>query len=89
MRTLGTLRAINLHGRNVMHGMYRPHGPHGKSVEGPQAVVHCDEPQRKQLMRWRQLILNSSGVSAYRSLSRNQLESPPSLFIVADSEAPR
>jgi hypothetical protein len=33
------LRSVNLRGRNIMHGLYRPHGPDGASREGPSPPV--------------------------------------------------
>jgi hypothetical protein len=42
------LRAVNLRGRNIMHGLYRPHGPGGASQEGPSGVVRCDQLMRSQ-----------------------------------------
>ena len=45
------LRAVNLQGRNVMHGLYRPHGPSGAAQEGPNGLVRCDVLMTKQLRR--------------------------------------
>eukprot|EP00966_Prymnesium_polylepis_P162041 3744999-Prymnesium_polylepis.1 len=32
------LRAVNVHGRNVMHGLYRPHAQLGDALDGPTAM---------------------------------------------------
>ena len=45
------LRAVNLQPRNVMFGLYRPHGPSGASRFGPSGWVTCDVLMRKQLQR--------------------------------------
>ena len=36
------LRAVNLQSRNIMFGLYRPHGPTGASKFGPTGWVTCD-----------------------------------------------
>ena len=87
MGLLEHFRAVNLQGRNVMHGLYQPHGSEGASREGPSGWVHCDELMRKQLQRWLTLTLRSAGVSVKRALQREQLEPLPSLTVVMDSDA--
>ncbi len=42
------LRAVNLRGRNIMHGLYRPHGPDGAPRDGPSGIVRCDEDQSRR-----------------------------------------
>ena len=44
-------RAVNLSGRNVMHGLYQPHGPDGASRDGPDGIVRCTPLMTKQLQR--------------------------------------
>ena len=68
------LRAIALRGRNVMHGLYRPHGPNGESREGPNAFVRCDDLMTKQLERWRRLLTHACGVNVKHSLHRSEIE---------------
>ncbi|KAL3928372.1 MAG: hypothetical protein SGPRY_002412, partial [Prymnesium sp.] len=81
------LRAINLAPRNVMFGMYRPHGPQGESRQGPAALVECDELMTKQLLRWRSLLLHSAGISVKRALLRGELDGEPQFFIDVSSDA--
>ena len=81
------LRAVNLRGRNVMHGLYRPHGPGGASQDGPTGVVTCDTLMRGQLMRWRHLLTDSCGVSVKRALKRENLETLPSVSFELFSDA--
>jgi len=81
------LRAVNLQGRNVMHGLYRPHGPSGASRDGPNGWVQCDVLMTKQLQRWRQLLFRSCGVSVKRALLREEVESKPRIFIDLTSDA--
>ena len=81
------LRAINLTGRNTMHGLYAPHGPDGAAADGPSAVVRCDPLMRKQLQRWLSLLTRSGGVSVKRALLRDEMEPSPSLYILACSDA--
>ena len=73
------LRAINLRGRNVMHGLYHPHGPGGASADGPNGIVQCDGLMTAQLTRWLHLLASSCGTSVKRALSRANLESPPEI----------
>lgn len=68
------LRAVNLRGRNVMHGLYAPHRPTGASRFGPNGRVQCDELMIKQLHRWRDLLQHSAGVSVRRAFSRKSVE---------------
>ena len=81
------LRAVNLRGRNVMHGLYRPHGPGGESSDGPTAVVRCDPLMTKQIQRWRLLLTQSAGVSVKMALARRDLETPPSLWLAVCGDA--
>lgn len=83
------LRAVNLRGRNVMHGLYVPHGPDGASRDGPSGWVTCDTLMRKQLERWNRLIWNSGGTSVRAALEREELEDEPELYLVLDSDAMR
>ena len=83
------LRAVNLHGRNVMHGLYVPHGPGGASRDGPSGWVTCDTLMRKQLERWNRLIWNSGGTNVRAALERKELEDEPELYLVLDSDAMR
>ena len=83
------LRAVNLRGRNVMHGLYVPHGPDGASRDGPSGWVTCDLLMRKQLERWNRLIWNSGGTSVRAALEREELEDEPELYLVLDSDAMR
>ena len=57
------LRAVNLRGRNVMHGLYEPHGPAGASRHGPNGLVRCSGLMRKQLQRWLNQVARSARVS--------------------------
>ena len=75
------LRAVNLRGRNIMHGLYRPHGPGGASQEGPSGVVRCDQLMRSQLERWLRILTDSCGVSVKRALLRENLEVKPSVSL--------
>ena len=81
------LRAVNLTGRNVMHGLYRPHGPTGASREGPYGWVTCDVLMTKQLRRWLRLLFQSCGVSVKRALLREELETPARIFVDLTSDA--
>ena len=81
------LRAINLQGRHVMHGLYSPHGPEGASREGPNGPIVCTPLMIKQLRRWRGLVVRSGGVSAIRAVHRHEVEAPPSLYIDVTSDA--
>ena len=71
------LRAVNLQGRNVMHGLYAPHTPTGASRFGPDGRVHCDALMLAQLHRWQTLLRHSAGVSVRRAFTRAEVE--PSL----------
>ena len=81
------LRAVNLRGRNVMHGLYRPHGPESASRFGPGGLVTCDVLMTKQLQRWRSLLAESAGVNVIAALDRYELESRPSLSIAICGDA--
>ena len=81
------LRAVNLRGRNVMHGLYRPHGPGGASADGPNGIVRCDGLMTAQLTRWLHLLSASCGTSVKRALSRANLESPPEISFFLSSDA--
>ena len=81
------LRAVNLQARNVMFGLYRPHGPSGASRLGPSGWVTCDVLMRKQLQRWQNLLFRSCGVSVKRALLRDELETPTKTFIDVTSDA--
>lgn len=81
------LRAVNLQGRNVMHGLYRPHGPEGASSLGPAGMVHCDLLMTKQLQRWRTLLASSAGVNVILALDRFELEERPSLRVAICGDA--
>ena len=88
MGLLEHLRAVNLQGRNVMHGLYTPHSPLGASRFGPEGRVYCDELMRKQLQRWCHLLRRSAGVSVRRAFTRDEVEPPPSsLTVFACSDA--
>jgi len=81
------LLAVVLRGRNVMHGLYRPHGPDGASRDGPSAVVVCDDLMHKQLRRWQSLLTHACGVSVKRVLHRSELEALPSVHFDLTSDA--
>ena len=81
------LLAVVLRGRNVMHGLYRPHGRGGESSDGPSALVVCDELMGKQLQRWRKLLLHACGVSVKKALLRSELEALPTLYFDLTSDA--
>ena len=81
------LRSVNLRGRNVMHGLYRPHGPGGASQDGPSGIVRCDGLMRGQLIRWQRLLTDSCGVSVKRAVTRERLESLPSVSFELFSDA--
>ena len=81
------LRAVNLRGRNVMHGLYAPHGPGGASDSGPGTPVVPDPLMVKQLHRWLRLLEHSGGTSFKRAVSRDELEPPPGLYYQACSDA--
>ena len=81
------LRAVNLRGRNIMHGLYRPHGPGGASQEGPSGIVRCDQLMRSQLERWLRILTDSCGVSVKRALLRENLEILPSVSFELFSDA--
>lgn len=80
-------RGVNLNGRNVMHGLYQPHGPTGASRFGPHGWVWCDELMTKQLQHWLSLVASSAGVSAKRAVDRRELEPQPRLTVILDSDA--
>ena len=82
------LRAVNLRGRNVMHGLYAPHRPDGASRFGPSGRVFCDELMLKQLQRWRELLQHSAGVSVRLAFNREQVEpAPDGITVHASSDA--
>ena len=81
------LRAVNLQSRNIMFGLYRPHGPTGASKFGPTGWVTCDALMRKQLLRWQTLLFESCGVSVKRALLRAELEDPPNVIFDVTSDA--
>ena len=63
------LRSVNLRGRNVMHGLYEPHGPTGASRNGPSGLVRPTPATPEgllmiqQLQRWQELALRSGGTT--------------------------
>jgi hypothetical protein len=81
------LLAVILRGRNVMHGLYQPHGPGGASQGGPAAIVVCDELMRKQLERWQKLLVRACGVSVKQALLRSELETLPTMHLDLTSDA--
>ena len=80
-------RCVNLRSRNVMHGLYEPHGPDGASREGPGGLVICSELMVKQLQRWLLLVLQSAGVGVKRAVLRSHLEPLPALHLITDCDA--
>ena len=64
------LRAVCVVGRNVMFGLYEPHGPSGASRDGPDGIVSCSVLMRKQLLRWRSELASMGGVSVRRAVLR-------------------
>jgi len=80
-------RAINLRGRNVMHGLYDPHRADGVSQFGPEATVKCSPLMRKQLQRWMHLIFQSGGVDVRAAVDAELYRTPTSVPIVMDSDA--
>ena len=82
-------RAVNLKGRNVMHGLYEPHSANGASSFGPSGRVTCElgSLMSKQLQRWQTLLSQSAGVSVKVALSRHELEPNPDIKFVIDSDA--
>ena len=81
------LRAVNLRGRNIMHGLYAPHQPDGASRFGPSGRVVCDDLMRKQLERWLSLLASSCVTNVKKAISRGELELKPSLFFHLCSDA--
>lgn len=81
------LRAVNLNGKNVMHGLYALHGPAGASRHGPSGWVRCDELMRKQLRRWLSLVSHSCGANVKAVLDRRELRLQQSLFVHLCSDA--
>jgi len=81
------LRAVNLRGRNVMHGLYEPHGPTGASRFGPSGMVVCTDLMRKLLTRWLGLLWESCGASVLSALGRFETQPPPELYFHACSDA--
>ena len=81
------LRAVNLRGAHVMHGLYAPHQPNGASRFGPSGKVFCDELMTKQLRRWQRLLRQSSGVSVRSAFVRSKVEpiSGPKIMFCADA----
>ena len=81
------LRDVNLHGRNVMHGLYEPHGAQGASRFGPSGRVECDSLMTKQLLRWQSLLRRSAGVSARAAFRREEVEPCGTFTVFACSDA--
>ena len=81
------LRAVNLRGRNVMHGLYAPHGPNGASRFGPSGWVRCTPLMRQQMERWLALLSESCGARVTAVLHRYEVEARPSLFFDISSDA--
>jgi hypothetical protein len=81
------LRAVNLAGRNVMHGLYRPHGADGEGRQGPNELVRCDLLMTKQLVRWRRLLTQSSGACVVAALDRCEVERPIALTVIICGDA--
>ena len=81
------LRAVCLKGRNVMFGLYEPHGPQGVASLGPDAKVKCSLLMRKQLLRWKRTLASAGGVSTRRSILRHEIAPPPSLILALCSDA--
>ena len=80
-------RAVNLRGRNVMHGLYAPHGAEGAARFGPNGRVFCDELMAKQLLRWQALLRHSAGVSARSAFHRSEVEPHSTFTAFACSDA--
>ena len=81
------LRAVNLRGRNVMHGLYEPHGVDGASRHGPSGRVFCTELMRKQLHRWQRLLRSSGGVSVRAAFHRDVVEPLLGTMVIMCSDA--
>lgn len=81
------LRTVNLSGRHIKHGLYRPHVDQTRESASPNSLIHCDELMARELSRWERLLLRSNGVSCKRALFRRGLEPPPSLHADATSNA--
>lgn len=80
-------RAINLRGRNVMHGLYEPHQPDGVSRFGPEATVRCSQLMRQQLQRWLHLIFQSGGVDVRTAVNAELHRPSAPIQVVMDSDA--
>lgn len=81
------LRAVNLLEKNVMHGLYAPHGPEGASRDGPTSRVFCDYLMRKQLTRWLSLLGASCGANVKMAIDRRELRLHPSVYFHMCSDA--
>ena len=80
-------RAINLAGRNVMHGLYRPHGSSEAGRLGPNELVSCDVLMTKQLWRWRRLLTQTSGTCVVAAVERFELDRPIALTVIICGDA--
>ena len=81
------LRAVNLRGKNVMHGLYRPHEEQGAGRFGPAGLVRCSDLMRKQLLRWHRLLRESAAVSVLAAVKRDEVRPPPDLHILLCADA--
>ena len=81
------LRGVIQKSRNVMFGLYEPHGPLGASRHGPDARVHCSILMRKQLLRWRNMLSSAGGISVRRAVLRHETSPSPTLLIALCSDA--
>ena len=77
------IRAVNLRGRNHMHGLYHPHN----LQLGPADVVTCTPLMKQQLGRWRQTLHRSCGVSVKAALLRDELEPSARVLFEMSSDA--
>ena len=81
------LRAVMLLGRNVMHGLYTPHGPRGVCKFGPMAMVPCDTMMRKQLQRWRRTLARAAGTSVRDAVAPQLTRPAPRLHVLVFADA--
>ena len=81
------LRAITLHGRNAMFGLYEPHGPQGESASGPDTKIRCSPLMRKQLQKWLRSLAKAGGVSARQTILKAEYAPTPSLIFALCSDA--
>ena len=74
MGLLEHLRFVAMLTADVTSAMYRPHGAHGESRDGPSAIVRPDELMLEKIKRWIDIIMSCAGALVTAAFATTAIE---------------